>query len=81
MRKFSAALVVLRRTALVDSKQTDDMGLVVTKQTSVVKNIALYYIFVYILCNFFDDPSFLLGKMLVVVHFPSLAPKSVNTLR
>ena len=27
VRKFSAALVVLRRTALVDSKQTDDVGL------------------------------------------------------
>ena len=25
--EFSAALVVLRRTALVDSKQTDDAGL------------------------------------------------------
>ena len=28
VRKFLAALVVLRRTALVDSKQTDDAGLV-----------------------------------------------------
>ena len=27
VRKFSAALVVLRRTALVDSKQTEDAGL------------------------------------------------------
>ena len=43
--------------------------------------LCIMYIFVYILCNFFDDPSFLLGKMLVVVHFPSLAPKSVNTHR
>ena len=31
VRKFSAALVVLRRTALVDSKQTDDAGLNATK--------------------------------------------------
>ena len=27
VRKFSAALVVLRRAALVESKQTDDAGL------------------------------------------------------
>ena len=31
--------------------------------------------------NFFDGLSFLLGKMLVVVHFPSLAPKNFNTHR
>ena len=28
VRKFSAALVVLRRAALVESKQTDDAGLI-----------------------------------------------------
>ena len=35
VRKFSAALVVLRRAALVESKQTDDAGLVrtVVKET------------------------------------------------
>ena len=31
VRKFSAALVVLRRAALVESKQTDDAGLVKIK--------------------------------------------------
>ena len=39
VRKFSAALVVLQRAALVESKQTDDSGLLWTQPNCYVKSI------------------------------------------
>ena len=41
VRKFSAALVVLRRAALVESKQTDDAGLVICKANFASKRLNL----------------------------------------